>query len=51
MICGKKLSCFLQIALQPQKFFGEFLHVNTMKACKAGNCERFFGNEGKDVKH
>ena len=30
-------------------FFGEFLHLNTMKACKAGNHECFLGNEGKDV--
>ena len=29
------------------KAFGKFLHVNTVKA---GNCECFFGNEGKDVK-
>ena len=35
IICGKKLSCFLQIISKPRKFCGEFLHVNTMKACKS----------------
>ena len=33
-ICGGKHLHFLWIALQPQRVFGEFLHVNTMKAHK-----------------
>ena len=28
----------------------KFLHMNTIKACKAGNCESLFGSEGKDMK-
>ena len=35
IICGKKRSHFSQIASQLHKFFGEFLHMNTMKACKS----------------
>ena len=42
IICGEEVSRFLQITLQPQKFFGKFLHVNTVKACKAGNHETFW---------
>ena len=30
-------------------FFGKFLHVNAMKACKAGNRESYLGIEGKYV--
>ena len=42
-----KTFAFLQIALQQQKLFGEFLHLNTIKA---GNHEHFSWNEGKDVR-
>ena len=32
LFCGKKRSHFSRIALQLHKCFGEFLHMNTMKA-------------------
>ena len=35
IICSKKRSHCSRIALQLHKFFGEFLHMNTMKACKS----------------
>ena len=42
IICGEMVHVF-------HGFFGEFLHLNTMKVSKAGNHEYFLGNEGKDV--
>ena len=41
------------VTSHPRKVFGEILFkhgiIQTL-ALKAGNCESFFGNEGKDVK-
>ena len=50
LLFAVKVSCFSQITLQLQTFLSKFLHVNTMKACKADNLKSFFGNESKDVK-
>ena len=33
LLFAVKRFCFSWITSQPQKFFGEFLHMNTMKAC------------------
>ena len=41
VICREKVSCFLQITLQLQKLFGERVHMDTMKARKAGNDKSF----------
>ena len=46
----EKVSCFSQITPQPQKFYGELLHINTRKACKSWYLQKFLGNEGEDVK-
>ena len=35
IISSEKVSRFLRITLQPQKFFGECMHVNTMKPHKS----------------
>ena len=32
------------------KFIDEFLHMNAMKACKAGNHKSIFKNEGNNMK-
>ena len=45
--CYPKYSHLLWITLPLQKFYAEFLHINTMKACKAGNRESFYENDMK----
>ena len=32
------------------KVFGNFLHMNAVEACKSWWPQKFFGNEGKDMK-
>ena len=45
-----KTFVYFWIILQLQKFLANFYMWILWKLVKAGNCERFFGNEGKDMK-
>ena len=45
----KTFTCFTDY-FTTAKFVDEFLHMNAMKACKAGNHKNILKNEGNNMK-
>ena len=49
IICSENFSHFCRLLCNCGSFLGNFCMWIEWKLIKAGNCECFFGNEGKDV--
>ena len=47
----KRFHVFCGLLHNQESVFMNTINVNIMKPRKAGSRERFFGNEGKDMKH